>query len=180
MKRAGAQRLGLSLLVCVAAALAVGCACPLSESVRQRAHRELDFGTVRMDIGEYTGSTVIWGGSVLECRNMEDGTELTILESPLGPACRPGDERESRGRFLARTEEFLDPEVYAKGVDVVLGGKLVGKEQREIGQTTYTYPVVEIEDIHVFPREEDLQHRMEFHGGTGWFYGGHHYRHPYW
>jgi len=169
----------LPLVLCSLAILAAGCACPLSESVRQRARRELTLDRVKNQANTYRDETVIWGGIVLECRNEKERTDLVILETPLGPACKPGEPRQSRGRFMARTGQFLDPEVYTKGTRVVLGGKLAEEETGKIGDADYTYPVILVEDIYVYEDEEP-----EYRAPGPWYYHGYPYtshpmRHPW-
>ena len=80
--------------------------------------------------------------------------ELTVLASPLDSGELPLSDWSSEGRFVATTSQFLDPEVYARGRTVTLAGVVTGTESRALGQTRSAYPVVEIEQIYLWPRDD--------------------------
>jgi len=100
----------------------------------------------------HTGATVVWGGLVIGVRNRADGTILTILETPLEEGDRPEDREYSRGRFLATSRHYLDPAIYRDGTRVTIAGKVVGDQARSVGEKPYVYPVVAIEEIHIWKR----------------------------
>jgi len=142
------------VVVLALAALVAGCAYPISKELRQKAAADLTFAMVLGNPDAYRGSIVIWGGHIIETRNRKDGTEFVVLECPLDVSGMPFESRYSRGRFIARTPEFFDPEVYRKGARITLGGEIVGKETRPLGEIQYTYPVVAIRELYLWDEPE--------------------------
>ena len=85
-----------------------------------------------------TGQTVRWGGE--------------IIARPLDSTARPilGDNAQ-QGRFIACRQGFYDPEVYAKGRELTVAGRLQSPTQRKIGEYEYRYPRVEIDTLQLWP-----------------------------
>jgi outer membrane lipoprotein len=128
----------------------LGCTHAISPQVRALAREDISLSQVALDPESFRGQMVIWGGVIVETENRTEGTTLTIMETPLGFEGIPEDLELSRGRFLARTQAFLDPAIYAPGRKVTLAGTIMGKEVRPVGEVPYTYPVVSIVEIHLW------------------------------
>jgi outer membrane lipoprotein len=135
-------------------AMLCGCAYPISLEMRAEADPDLNYPVVARSPLAYKGSTVIWGGIVIQVRNEPQLTILTILETPLDYLGEPRDEVSARGRFIARVAEFLDPEVYGDRKKVILAGDIVGQEIKPVGETQYRYPVVQVRELHLFKRPD--------------------------
>jgi outer membrane lipoprotein len=117
----------------------------------------------------YTGSVVIWGGSIIQTLNTKEGTEVLVLETPLGYEEEPEGTRYSRGRFIAKTQQYLDPEIYKEGRKVTVAGEIVGKEVKPLGSTEYNYPVVMIKEIHLWRRYRVYAYPYPYYWyGPGW------------
>lgn len=127
-----------------------GCAHPISSKTRALAREDIVLTEVAQDPDRYQGEVVIWGGVIVETENRADGTTLIIMEAPLNSQGVPEDMELSRGRFLARTEGFLDPALYSPGRKVTVAGRVVGKEVRPVGEVPYQYPVVSIVEIRLW------------------------------
>jgi outer membrane lipoprotein len=131
----------------------LGTACTtttISTEMRQRARTGLAFGEVLKNPAAYIGSTVIWGGLIIDTINFPEGTVLTVLEAPLDYREMPRARETSRGRFIANVAGFLDPEIYQKGRRITLAGDIIGSETKPLGETKYTYPVVQIRELHLW------------------------------
>jgi outer membrane lipoprotein len=102
----------------------------------------------------FRGERVLWGGTVVSVTNMEKRTQLEILAFPLGRGQRPDTDAQARGRFLAVADDFLDPADYAAGREVTVTGSLKPVKQGRIGELDYTYPVVSVTDIQLWPRRD--------------------------
>ncbi|MGE5299897.1 MAG: Slp family lipoprotein [Acidobacteriota bacterium] len=76
----------MSLLLFI---LVVSCASPISQRYRHEAAPGLTFPMVFENPSKYKGQTVIWGGTVIRSVNYKEGSELFILELPLGARDRP-------------------------------------------------------------------------------------------
>ena len=131
-----------------------GCAYPISENLRQEAQKDLSFSMVFEDPMAYRGTIVIWGGKVIKTLNRKQGTEILVLQIPLNWRERPEEDDSSRGRFIAKSSGYLDAAVYTAGRKITVAGEVVGKETWPVGEIEYTYPVVTIKEIHLWPREE--------------------------
>lgn len=166
------RRHTLLLLTLASIVGATGCAYPVSKKYRDKVRERVSFTDVREEPEQYKGETVIWGGVILKARNTEDGSELEVLQTPLNFLYEPGDPRESKGRFIAKTPKFLDPEVYDKSKVITVAGTVVGKKAKKLDEAQYTYPVVEIEESYLWERRQDYRHYPRMH--LGYYYG-----HPY-
>jgi outer membrane lipoprotein len=138
-----------------------GCAHPISSDIRQNVSKDLTFPVVLENPSAYIGSMVIWGGEISETSDAEDGTLITLVESPLDVRGRPLADAKSRGMFLAKSSKHLDPEVYRKGKAVTLAGDIIGTETVQVhsGEMPYVYPVLQIRELHLW-REK----RYKYHG----------------
>ena len=95
---------------------------------------------------------MLWGGEIIETVNVQGGSEMIVLDTPLDYQERPERARYSRGRFVAKSSKFLDPAIYKKGKEITLAGEIVGKETKPLGKTEYTYPVVLVKQLHLWKR----------------------------
>jgi outer membrane lipoprotein len=131
--------------------LTSGCATAISRDFRKTAEPPLPFETLLAQPDLYKGRKVVLGGSVLEVKNEPDMSSLTVLQTPLDMMQRPKDDDLSQGRFIIRARQFLDPEVYSKGREVTVGGSVVGSVRQPLGDREYTYPVIEAQELHLWP-----------------------------
>jgi outer membrane lipoprotein len=130
-----------------------GCSHTVSKEFRQKASPPVDFREL-LEKGEaYKGERVILGGYVLEVFNEPGGTLLNLLQSPLDSEEKPKSSDLSEGRFLVRTQQFLDPEVFSQGRRVTVGGRVAGVQAGPVGKGFYQYPVIEAEELHLLPKE---------------------------
>jgi len=141
-------------LTALALLLSAGsCAHPISRQLREESKREnLTFARVFENPAAYTGRTVLWGGQIIETTNFNDGAEMIVLETPLSFMGEPGAAQSSRGRIIAKSAVFLDPAIYKADREVTLAGEVIGAQERTLDKTTYTYPVVRIEELYLWER----------------------------
>jgi outer membrane lipoprotein len=157
-----------------------GCAYPISKDLRQKAEESPTFSKILQNPTAYTGSIVLWGGSIIQTLNIKEGTEIVVLEVPLGYEERPEGTRYSQGRFIVKTSRYLDPEIYKPGRKITVAGEIIGKEARRLGKTKYTYPVVTMKQIHLWARHRVYVYPYPYYWyGPGWwgpypygYYGG--------
>ncbi len=112
------------------------------------------------------GKVVLWGGTILDIRNRADYTQLEILAYPLDRQQRPATQSASLGRFFIRQKGYLEPETYTQGREVTVMGTISKVEKGAIGESKYTYPVIESKQLHLW-RKEDSRSRTSFHFGIG-------------
>lgn len=124
----------------------------MTPALEQAAGEQAPFDHLLARPDYYTGQTVILGGYVLEVRNEPEQTRLVLIQTPLGAGREPKSQDLSQGRIIATMKGFLDPEVYAKGRKVTLGGKVSGGSRVDPQPEPYPYVGIEASEIYLWPR----------------------------
>lgn len=151
-----------AMLVFVLAA--AGCGSKIPPEVTDRVSWQGGFKTLQADPEAYAGEFVILGGEIVGIENLADYSEITVVQYPLDRENRPQPEKASAGRFLIRSDSFLDPEIYEPGKLVTAAGEITGAQKRAIGDYLYEHPVIK-GDLWVWePRESSFP---RFHFGLG-------------
>ncbi|HJR77634.1 MAG TPA: Slp family lipoprotein [Nitrospiraceae bacterium] len=113
----------------------------------------ISFAQIKNSPDSFKGQTVVLGGEVLAAKRLKDGTRIEVLQLPLSSSQVPvADLTQSQGRFLAIQKEFLDPATIPHGTRVTVTGELAGSQTMPLDETEYTYPVVEVRDLKVWPQ----------------------------
>ena len=139
-----------SMLIALLLSLA-RCAPVISKQIRDQVKPDLAFGEVLKDPEHYKGQMVILSGVIIETKNTKEGTLLMILQRPAGFRGEPKDVDESEGRFLALDSRYLDVNVFAKGRAVTVGGEVQGKRVLPLDEIEYTYPLIYVKEIYLWP-----------------------------
>ena len=133
-----------------------GCATHvISPKYRQMAQPDLTFSRVQANPLRYKGATVIWGGKIIDTIPTKKGTKMIVLQIPLGDGERPDAAIRSQGRFIAVSDRFLDPAIYSNERRITLAGEIIGQEVEALGETEYTYPVVEVGELYLWNEYRD-------------------------
>jgi len=132
--------------------LVVGCATGISQQSRSKVTYMGTFSELQKTPDAYV-------------RVSSTSSELTVLQLALGKSGRPANLDQSEGRFLVRSEQFLDPATYQKGMLLTVVGILKGSRIRAIGSLGYVYPIVEAIEIKLWPK--GIQTQPTFHFGFG-------------
>jgi outer membrane lipoprotein len=138
------------------AALCAGCSTSYQEVIppvlAKQIEPSLTFPQIKESPDSFKGKLVILGGKVLEAKRLKDSTQLTILQLPLNEEQEPTTElTQSQGRFIAQQQEFLDPATIPSGSRITLVGELTGSVSRSLDETEYTYPLLNIKHLKVWP-----------------------------
>jgi len=138
----------------------------------------LQISPARVEPGVF-GSTVRWGGVIMDASNKGNGTCFEILSRNLDKHLRPEVEDFTPGRFIGCKPGFHDPAVFTKGREVTLTGKISNIEVRRLEDFDYRYPVVEVNDLVLWQKRRTVvvyDHHSPF-AGPYWGWGWHR---PYW
>ncbi len=111
------------------------------------------------------GKTVLWGGIILDTRNLADATQIEVLAYPLDHNDVPLPDNRPLGRFLISHEGFLEPASYAQGRKLTVLGKVDDLQQGKVGESVYHYPVIQAEQLQLWP--EQSGNKTRFHFGIG-------------
>ena len=150
--------------------LALGCATGISKQARSQVNYHGQFTALHTAFEEHSGKIVMLGGRILKTKAYPTSSEITVLQLPLDRSNRPKDGDDSEGRFLIRSEQFLDPAIYQPWRLLTVVGKLTGSESRSIGSFEYNYPVVEAIEIKPWPWQRKSSPSFHFGIGIGtWF-----------
>jgi outer membrane lipoprotein len=132
---------------------------------------------LRVEAAEF-GSAVRWGGVIIDSTHSRADTCFEILSRDLDKYLRPRVEDRSGGRFIACKEGFYDPEVFARGREVTLVGRIRALEVRNVDEFEYHYPVVDVEELVLWEvREEVLVVDNHFYSP---FWHPYYWHGPYW
>ncbi|NNE62689.1 MAG: hypothetical protein HKN34_01275 [Gammaproteobacteria bacterium] len=112
------------------------------------------------------GKTVLWGGVILDFKNLQDASQLEVLAYPLNSSERPLQNERPLGRFILLHEGFLEPTVYLQGKLLSASGKIGPSQRGRIGESEYVYPVLNAQKIHLWAAKNDSV-RSSFHIGIG-------------
>lgn len=159
----------LPLLLLLSCGSLTGCTPTFSKQLRQRASPPISFQEL-LEKGEaQEGELVVLGGYILKALNEPEGSLLTMLHAPLDSGDKPKSQDLSEGRFLVRTKRFLDPEIYSKGRKVSVVGKVSGVQPQPLGNRLYQYPIIEAEELHLWPKEKRYMRRYHDHWHHPWY-----------
>lgn len=115
---------------------------------------------------ERIGEAVIWGGRVVGVVNAGEFTELEVLALPLRSGDRPDRRADGSTRFVIRHPGFLEPMTFAPGRYVTVLGRYVGIEPRSVGAFSLRHPVVQSQQLELWPVEPNSS-RADVHFGFG-------------
>ncbi len=129
------------------------CASTLPETIRKPPPGNPPVDLVRLDMNQYRGAAVRWGGVIARVENRATETWLEIVSQPLSKNGRPSGDDLSRGRFLARIAGFVDPVIYASGRLLTVVGEVEGHITQPVGEFPYQYPIVAVSDYYLWEPE---------------------------
>lgn len=120
---------------------------------------------------ESAKGTIIWGGVIVSSVNLVDRTQFEVLAYPLDKHQRPNKRRKSLGRFLLQSPDYIETENYAPGREVTAIGTLQGLTKGEVGEASYEYPTVTLNDVHLW-HPDNSHEKPRFIFGIGLNFGG--------
>ena len=112
------------------------------------------------------GKIMLWGGTILETRNLKDSTQIEVLAYPLNTSHRPLLESKPLGRFIIQHQGYLEPTTYAQGRVLTVLGKVSGSQSGSVGESTYNYAVIKSKQLHLWSLDSG-RNRSSFHFGVG-------------
>lgn len=127
-----------------------GCASSVPIEIREPVSDSPSVAQAREDPKAYVGKHVRWGGKIVSVENKEQDTWVEVVAKDLGDEGRPAYGDNSFGRFLVRTEGFLDPAIYRADREVTVFGVLENQWTKKIGELDYTYPLVNAERLYLW------------------------------
>ena len=102
----------------------------------------------------YGTSDVIWGGRIVQVRNFADHSEVEVLAYPLDGSQRPKASDNGNGRFIAAMPGYVESLDFPAGGLITVSGRLNGTRSANVGQAPYTFPIVSVNQSHVWTAKE--------------------------
>ncbi len=113
------------------------------------------------------GHQVLWAGTILSSKNFTDHSRLEVLAYPVDKEGRIDSDAEPLGRFYALHSGYLETAEYGKNRWVSLTGTYMGLEGGKVGSADYTFPVVNIDQIHLWTQDSLDSGSPKVHFGIG-------------
>jgi outer membrane lipoprotein len=105
--------------------------------------------------GQYTNADVIWGGQVVEVRNLADHSEVEIVGYPLDSSQRPKLANNGGwGRFIAVMPGYVESFDYPTGSLITLSGRITSTRDGKVGEASYVFPLVSVAQSHRWTPDE--------------------------
>jgi outer membrane lipoprotein len=149
----------------VALAVLAGCATPVFKDAPTAAPTPVEIAAAPE---RYHGLDVVWGGKIVDVRNLADSTEVQIVAYPLDASQRPDPNAATLGRFIVALPGYVEPFDFPAGRFVTLRGQIAGSRTVSIDEHDLILPVVADASVHHwpvnFPYEEP---RVRFSLGVG-------------
>ncbi len=124
-------------------------------ALESQLDKTLTFPQLREASDAYRGHLLVLGGEVLSAKRLKEGTRIEVLQIPLESSLQPGlDRTASEGRFIAVQKEFLDPATIPPGTRLTVVGEVTGAVTDKLDETDYTFPLLEVKALKVWPRGE--------------------------
>jgi outer membrane lipoprotein len=161
-------------LIFVFLVLLGGCQSRVPIEIREPVLGSPSVAIVQQDIKPYVGKFVRWGGVIVSVENRTNETWVEIVSKELNDKGQPLKSDVSLGRFLARSQGFIDPAVYQPEREATVYGTVETLVTRKIGESPYVYPVVKVEKLYLWPKSNYL-YGYRYYPWPGYFYYPYYY-----
>lgn len=138
----------------------------LPSAVRNVPVEDVSYKEASQNLDRYKGTSVRWGGLIIDVDNQENYTLVQVLSYPLNFYGRPQVTKPSEGRFVIKSSEFLDPAIYEKDREITVAGALEGNIDRTVGNKTVHVPLIMSAAHYLWPIYQTPPY------GYGYGYGG--------
>jgi len=143
------------------------CTPVISRDLLKEVDQSIRFEKLREEPENYLGKVVLLGGEILKTRNFPGQTLIYVVQRPLKYWGEPNSEGISEGRFVISAKGFLDPAIFREGRKVTAAGTVAGRKVESIGDNPYAYPVIEKEELHLWPAAGSADSGVSFGFGIG-------------
>lgn len=163
----GKKALRTALVAVVLSQIAIITGCAVTPPFKlEGVNRTITPKEAATDFAKVKGQKVLWGGIIVNSTNTEQGTQFEILAYPLDSNYRPQTSQNTLGRFIAIADQYLETLDYAQGRLLSITGTLKETKAGKIGEAEYIYPVVAIDQQHLWQPESQFS-EPRVHFGVG-------------
>jgi outer membrane lipoprotein len=118
--------------------------------MRRLADPRLSYAEVAANPEASVGKVILVAGTIIETKNLPQGTHLEILQFPANRQGYPQTDKPSGGRFLVLAPTYLEPAIYRPGRAITVAGEVTGQRELPLGGTTYRYPALVPRELHLW------------------------------
>lgn len=129
------------------------CSSQIPPEIRQPLSQSPALAQIQTEPETYVAKSVRWGGIILNTENKKDSSWVSIVAYPLSKSGEPLILKNSTGRFIARFDSFIEPQVYNRDRVITVLGKFVHIETITVGNFPYNYPLIEVQKHFLWPEE---------------------------
>jgi len=137
----------------ISALFIAACSSQIPPEIRQPLSQSPTITQIQAEPDTYVSKPVRWGGVILKTDNKKDGSWIPIVAYPLSKNGEPLTLKNSIGRFIARFDSFIEPQVYSRDRVITVLGKFVNNETVNVGEFPYNYPLIEVQKHFLWPVE---------------------------
>lgn len=105
------------------------------------------------EVDTFIGKQVRWGGKIIKVMQRGKDSLIEVQNYPVNRYGFPLLNLPTRGKFIAKSEQAFDPDVYLEGLLVTFSGTLQPETTRVERRKIRFLPVVQISDVHLWPHE---------------------------
>jgi outer membrane lipoprotein len=156
----------IKLLILLASVLLTACA-STPEFDTTQVDRSLTPQSVIAEQQISLNKIALWGGTVLDTKNLKDSTQIEVLAYPLNTYERPQLDKQPLGRFIILHQGYLEPATYSQGRLVTVKGLISDIQEGKVGESMYSYPVISSQQLHLWSKDSSSRNRTSFHIGVG-------------
>lgn len=173
-------------LATAALLISTGCAHRGPDVIRLAEVQPVTVAQAKATPGQFKGTRVRWGGTLVRVENRERETLIEILSRPLDRDGYPDVEGTAGARFLARLDGFIDPAEYAAKRLITVVGRINGTTEGLIGEYAYRYMLMDVDAVHLWPVPPPRPCCPVYPRYDPWYYSwydpwyGPRWRRPYW
>lgn len=151
--------------------LLYGCATPVFKSPPMATPSPSE---VAHSAQRFEGTEVVWGGKIIDVRNLAATTEVQVVAYPLDSSQRPDPSEAPEGRFIVELPGYAEAFDFSPGRFLSVRGHIAGTRVRVVDGHDYEYPVLRQITLHAWPRNFPNEGgRTGFAMGVGVAVGGH-------
>jgi outer membrane lipoprotein len=165
------------LISCTVLLLLSGCAHVISKEVRRQVTEGLHLREVIKNPEAYQGRIVLWGGVIIDSKNLREGTRVVVVQKELDRWGMPKESDESQGRFIVLHPGYLDTAIYRKHRGITVAGEIIGAKVMPLDQIEYTYTILSPREIHLWKDMRIVEY--PYWPDPWWYHPYPYWRYPY-
>lgn len=106
------------------------------------------------EVDTFVGEQVRWGGKIIKVMRHGKDSLIEIQNYPVNRYGLPLLNLPTRGKFIAKSEQVFEPDIYLEGLLVTFSGTLGSETTRVEKRKIRFLPVVHVTDVHLWPHEK--------------------------